>query len=117
MKKVYKNFFKNNFHGFDIEDKKTKKQIVEQGFADSELWNLDETIIRFVLPRLKRLKEIQKGYPANLTEEEWDKILSEIIECMEMYLDKIYNKFEEDEYKRVKKGFKLFGKYLMDLWY
>ena len=115
-KKMKKKFFKSNFHGYDLENKRTKKQIIKQGFADSEVWNLDETIIRFTLPRLKRLKEIQHGYPNGLNEEKWDKILSEIIECIEMYLGRMNYEFEEKDYKRIKKAFKLFGKYLPDLW-
>ena len=40
---------------------KYKQQRIERGFDDSELWNLDYTIASFVLPRLKRLKELNTG--------------------------------------------------------
>jgi len=37
--------------------KKFKKQRMLRGFDDSELWNLDITIAKFILPRLKAAKD------------------------------------------------------------
>ena len=34
-----------------------KKQRLERGFDETELWNLDTTILKFILPRLKAFKE------------------------------------------------------------
>ena len=36
---------------------KFTKQRLERGFDDSETWNLDLTIAKFVLPRLESFKE------------------------------------------------------------
>ena len=33
-----------------------KKQRLERGFDETELWNLDTTILKFILPRLKAFK-------------------------------------------------------------
>ena len=43
-----------------------RKQRKERGFDNSELWALDETIIRFTLPRLKVFRDYTKSYPVLL---------------------------------------------------
>ena len=99
---------------------KYKQQRVERGFDDSELWNLDYTIASFVLPRLKRFKELNTGYPATLTEDSWDKILDTMIEAFELKVnDSDDRTLEEDKIvdKKMQEGFKLFGKYFLHLWW
>ena len=66
-----------------------------RGFDDSETWNLDNTIANFVLPRLKRYKELNNGCPIldgfdeSLDEnndkmhEEWNRIIDRIIFSLE----------------------------------
>ena len=55
-------------------------QWIKNGFPDSDIWNLDWSIAKYTLPRLKRLKEVQHGFPGDLeTIEEWDEILDKII--------------------------------------
>ena len=89
---------------------KYKQQRIERGFDDSETWSLDATIIKFVLPRLKRFKEIPFGYPSCLnSQEEWDKILQTMIDWMENY-DVIMDDFE------YKEGRDNFFKYFSNLW-
>lgn len=41
-----------------------------RGFDDSETWSLDSTIVEFILPRLKRFKEVRKnsGLPSHIAE-------------------------------------------------
>lgn len=93
-----------------------------RGWDDSELWSLDHSFALWIVPRLKRMKEIQKGFPANLSDdwedgfEKWNIILNEMIEG---FVIKI-NEFDEDidcgsniKYTRAKE---LFLKYLDDLW-
>lgn len=89
---------------------KYKQQRIERGFDDSETWSLDTTIIKFILPRLKRFKEIPCGYPSYLnSEEEWDKILQTMIDWMEHY-DVI---MDDSEYKE---GRDNFFEYFSALW-
>ncbi|MFW6046541.1 MAG: hypothetical protein ACOCP4_01980 [Candidatus Woesearchaeota archaeon] len=45
-------------------------QKLKYGYSDRETWSLDMTIAKFVLPRLKRYKEIDPGNPHGLTERE-----------------------------------------------
>ncbi len=98
------------------------KNRAKYGFFDDETWNLDYSIAKYTLPRLKRFKELNNGYPANLnSKEEWDQILDKIIRSMEItlnddmeissveYMSKLYDEQLE--------GYELFGKYFMNLWW
>ena len=87
-----------------------KKQRIERGFDDTELWNLDTTILKFVLPRLKRFRECTVGFPPDFeTIEEWQGCLEKMITNIE----KIINSEEDADYE----GFELFKKYFFNLWW
>lgn len=87
-----------------------------RGWDDSECWSLDHTIAEFVLPRLKRLKEITHGYPANLTEKKWNAKLDEMITAFE-YVVNDYEPFNDAEaYKKFQKGMQTFAAYFGGLW-
>lgn len=52
----------------------------------SDLWNLDITIANFVLPRLKKFKEENDGYPEREemdTPEKWNEALDKMILAFE----------------------------------
>ena len=103
-----------NFSILDVkgEDRKKtyKEQRLERGFDDTELWNLDSTILKFVLPRLKRFKECTCGYPGNFSsQEEW-------LECIQKMIDSIEG-ILGDEYNADYEGFELFKKYFFNLWW
>ena len=76
-----------NFLGFgETEDNYIKKlafykqQRIERGFDDTELWNLDKTIAKYVLPRLIEFKKVVNGYPPeceNITD--WICIIDKMI--------------------------------------
>ena len=52
-----------------------KRQRIERGFDDTELWNLDTTLLKFLLPRLKEFKKQTNSYPSNVESfEEWQNI-------------------------------------------
>jgi hypothetical protein len=88
-------------------------QRLTRGWDDSELWNLDATISEFVIPRLKRFKEYQHGYPSYMTEEEWDGILDQMILAFENNLEDFPTR-EQD--KQAEEGLALFAKYYVHLW-
>lgn len=134
LKKQIKRIARNkNYHGLigielDLDSKNIKKyvnQYKESGFDDSELWNLDLTLGRFLLPRLKRFKEIiqtsnLKGYPPICESfEEWLSILDEIIWMFETH---IADDYQEDKdlakmlEERMNKAKELFGKYWTYFW-
>ena len=89
-----------------------------RGWDDSDTWSLDHTIAKFVLPRLKLFRKIDFGYPAGLTSEEWNWILDEMIWAMEFNASgEKWESLNEDDYNRAQRGYELFGKYFLDLWW
>jgi len=92
------------------------------GWDDSETWNLDTTLAKFIAPRLKRFKELNNGIPHDFTEETWDEALDKMI----FALDKCAKKDEDEEsglywdketYAQIDEGLELFGKHFRDLWW
>ena len=58
-------------------------QRMRYGVSDSECWSLDWTLTNFILPRLKHFKKINvHTHPPQVTPEQWDKILDELIWCV-----------------------------------
>ncbi len=102
---------------------KFRWQKLTRGWNDSDTWNLDHTIAEFVLPRIKRFKEITISYPGHLDKDSWNKILDQMIFSFEAILNEWnlnepkMTVEERKEYdKKVQEGLDLFGKYFRDLW-
>lgn len=98
-----------------------KKQRLERGFDDSELWSLDCTIAEFIAPRLKAYKEAAAkigDHPFDITSEEWQNILGEMVEGFEIYPEHFHWVEEEAErnWKKVNKALSHFHKYFFTLW-
>jgi len=102
----------------------TRKCVAE--FNDSDLWNLDLTIAKFVLPRLQEFKKNNTGYPGYLTEIEWEEMLDKMIYAMQGIVDEFsaenilacdahFDKPEE-HWVKVRDGLCLFGEHFMELW-
>lgn len=73
---------------------KYKRQRIERGFDDTELWSLDRTIAKYVLPRLIEFKKVANGYPANFDNfEDW----IDVIDKMIYSFDHIINQEKYDE--------------------
>ncbi len=96
---------------------KRKRHVKQQrkwGFCDAELWDLDQRIVTFILPRLIRFRKMPKmGYPASLSPKRWDKILDRMIVTFEIIKRGTDNKREAGQ---VRRGLQLFAKHFMDLW-
>ena len=100
-----------------------------RGFSDKETWNVQHEFAKWVVPRLKRFKEVNNGYPYELTEEEWDNVLDEIIEGFSIVasdnywgLSDIENDKEriEEEKKKMKKidrAVDLWSHHFHDFWW
>lgn len=106
------------------------------GFPESDLWTLYISLAKWILPRLRKLKQIQHGYVIIPDKGETYKDAVEKIERGEeghylpkwnAILDKMILAFEwiareeqeEDNGKlkrEVKEGFDLFHKYFFSLW-
>lgn len=63
---------------------KTKKK--KLGFYPFEIWNLDTTIVYFILPRLVLFREHLISVPYGLTKQEWADKLDTYISALQKYL-------------------------------
>ena len=105
-----------NFSLISPDDEREGKFSIQRktvGFDDSETWSLDRTIISFILPRLKRFKEIHSGFPSNLTSKEWDKILDEMIEGFELIHESFYIINKDTKKLKIEKSLDLFHEYFL----
>lgn len=92
------------------------EQRAERGFDDTETWALDSVIVKFVLPRLKRFKELHICHPPSITMEEWDQKIQKMIDAFEEYERRDDHPRDWDT-KKIDEGFKLFIEYFHDLWW
>jgi len=88
---------------------KYRIQRKERGFDDTELWNLDDTILRFTLPRLKVFRNYTTSYPLGMTFEEWQNIIDKMIDGIEKYIVDSWD-------SEAQEGIDLFFKYFNHLW-
>lgn len=112
---------------------KWKIQKKNRGWSDIEIWNLDDTIAKWIVPRLKAFKSITQGYPAYLESlEQWQDMLGEMIFGFEFSSDEWYrdnvlgrpkeerekkmNEFES-MVKRAENGRILFAKHFNGIWW
>lgn len=75
-----------------------------RGYSDQDIWGMDYWFIETIIPMLKQLKNTKHGYPCNMTEEQWEKELDNMI----YYFEEIdenkcseKNEFEEDFQKTI----------------
>ena len=104
------------------------------GFSPDECWNLDETLVEFLLPRLRYFRNHTIGYPSSIkTFEEWTAILDKIIwsfeeklrcggltDTAEFYKGVSHKEGERrlQEYRdRYREGLDLFGEWWCALWW
>lgn len=90
------------------------------GCTECEVWSLDTTLARYILPRLcyfrwDGLHGPAFGVPMGLTTEEWETILEDMIFSLECCAQdtNVYTKEQED---KINHGLELFGKYFRALW-
>jgi hypothetical protein len=92
------------------------KQRKEWGFDDRETWALDWTIAEFVLPRLKRFKDVSFAFSAGSLAE-WHKILDQMISAFDLTLADRSRDLTKQERRSMARGLKLFAKHFNDLWW
>lgn len=98
-----------------VRELKFFKQKITRGFSDKQLWNLDVTLAKFLLPRFKRYLKITKNVIDfnQQTIKEFD----EILWMLETVSAKKYWSCTIEETTRVQKACELLGKNLLSLWY
>ena len=88
-----------------------------RGFDERELWNLDQTLTLWLLPRLRAFSRNPSGHPYGFESmEDWQATLGEIIWALEKHSDYNFISASDEEAKRVEAGMELFGKYWRALW-
>lgn len=100
-------------------------QRLTRGFDNTELWNLDDTIAQFVLPRLKAFRNYTNGVPIEYNSlEEWQEAIDKMIFFFESVIDNDWfwkadrTKEEMLEHeKKMHEGLELFCKNYSNLWY
>lgn len=70
----------------------SKKRLKQQGkyIEPSEIWNLDQTIAKFILPRLKKFRNVVHSHPVTdevKTFEDWQEVLDKMIIAFEYILE------------------------------
>ena len=130
-------FFKNIKYGW---------QRAIKGYCDRDLWNLSDYYEEVLIHSIDAFRVKRHGYPGTITNEEWEQILSEIVQHLKEgrreshinlwdgVIDETLEKGEDitdeimDHYKREYerltkiedderlKGFKLLNKYWNELW-
>jgi len=108
-------------------DKRYKSHVIDlkkYGFSNAETWSLYSCVCEFILPRLKRFKEIKMAFPFGIKDEEWDIILDKMIFSFEWAMLneegpnlKLTEKENEENWKRFEEGMNLFAKWFMSLWW
>lgn len=96
---------------------KYMQQRLERGFDDSETWNLDATISRFIYPRLKAyiddVKDL-KCHPADIDFDVWLNNLEDILKGFEILSRD--SERTEDEEEIIERGLDLFREFFHSLW-
>lgn len=114
-----------------------------RGFDDSDLWSLHYTILKFVLPRLKRYREVsQNSWPgpeaifdidyddfialpqeeqndlSDQSIEEWDRMLGKMIRAIELWIehDGLFSRETPELEAEYNEGWDLFIKWFHALW-
>ncbi len=98
------------------------------GFDERDLWSLDYAIIKFIYPRLKFFRERYcggvpshpteldaQGFPRRMTPEEWEGILDEMLEGLQLVKEDTYPLIGED-HKKLVHSLDVFHRWFFHLW-
>ena len=102
--------------------RKIKKIIfrIKNGFSMRELWNLDYTLAKYILPRLIKFQENNNmSYPSEFkNSKEWHKCIDKMIWSFDFIVNDrdLESKDIVKDCKKCGEGLELFGKYFRDLW-
>ena len=117
MKTVFTGYYGlDDLDGKDDRSSDWEKERKERGFDETELWSLGDTIAKFCIPRIKRMREIEIELhkPEDIDIESYDAI----IEGLELFIrndgDRTFSKMEQE---KVAKALELFGPMLPHMWF
>jgi len=113
---------KSGYYGLDKLDGKDdrsvkwKKERKELGMDETEMWSLGDTIIKFSLPRIKWMMEIEEDTNSNFEDIRQDYL--DLIEGLELFVRNNGNRiWDDEETLKVEKALELFGKMLPGMWF
>ncbi len=89
-----------------------------QGWDDSVTWDLDQQLAAWLAPRLRRLKELNDGFPSYSSPDEWDAELDEMVWAAEWYAGNAYETGQnKQDWERAVRGLQQVTIRLPDLWW
>lgn len=92
-------------------------QRLTRGWDNSELWSLDYSLAKLILPRLKEFVKYSHGCPQDQEEKDWQHILNEMVYAMQFMASKERWACDDKKiWERVNAGLELFGKHFGSLW-
>ena len=107
-------------------DPEFTKQRIENGFDESETWNLERTVVMFITPRLRMLADRivnKREFPGGYYKcyEDWEKdllfVLNNFEEMIEVAKKSDFTDiWDEENADNYRKAMELFGKILPHLW-
>ena len=100
---------------------KYKFQRLTRGYSDDEVWNLDYSLCKWLLPRLKKLNETRHGFFNGKSQKETNKIFKDMISALEFFCSEgnspwLTGKKHQRDYVKHLKGLELIGKHWQSLW-
>lgn len=119
FKNFMEGFIEGFCSGFKLITYKRFFQRIFRGWDDSETWNLDTSLYKWLLPRLKRFKELNNGWPDSKydTFEDWNNELDKRIKQLEY----IVENYPDTTNKKLNHTVTDFNKWLFrdlcDLWW
>lgn len=106
-------------------NKRLRKKKMLSKITDEELWGLDVTLAKYILPRLEKFKKVNvNSHPIDFKNiDEWHKVIDKMIYAFEFVLknntgelDTYSKEYKLECFDKYKEGMKLFSEYFMDLW-
>lgn len=88
---------------------------IRHGFAQEDVWSLNDAIAQWLVPRLRYLAENHTSYPGGeIDDESWTVILNKMIDAFEIIRDDAWD--IDEKRVHVEEGLDLFRKYFFHLW-
>lgn len=100
-------------------EKVLKRMKKNEKYLEGELFNLDDTLTAFILPRLKGFRDATIGYPPYLGSlENWQSELDKMIKAFQILYDcERLNTLSDSDEEAIEIGLKSFAEYYNHLWY
>lgn len=105
-------------------NKRIKKKKGLSKITNQEVWGLDVTLAKYILPRLQKFKQINTmSHPTDFKNiEEWHKVIDKMIYSFNYVIQNnigtIHGDLSEkvEYFKKYEEGMNLFARYFKDLW-